>query len=242
MYYVEDNDPILVKNEVILDEVRLKKLYQEIVARFGQYEHRSYDGISGPYQTPNPMSGEFRSIKNYTETPKKEAGSGGEENSATGGGLSHFEYDEYAVPELARAITRLLSGESGVIGELRQGPATVRRQSGSATGQRELQRQLQELLNSEPDSMDPEKFRQLTDRIKAYYREEGGQEREELSEYYEKVLSCITMKPVLTLYKDKLNELNRVWQDVRKFYEGTDQMEHLIKSMVFGAKDRIAGL
>jgi len=50
------------------------------------------------------------------------------------------------------------------------------------------------------------------------------------------------MKPVLTLYKDKLNELNRVWQDVRKFYEGTDQMEHLIKSMVFGAKDRIAGI
>ena len=234
MYYVEDNDPILVKNEVILDEVRLKKLYQEIVARFGQYEHRSYDGISGPYQTPNPMCGEFRSIKNYSETPKKEAGTGGE--------LTHFEYDEYAVPELAGAITRLLSGEAVVISELRQGPVSVRKQSGAAVGQRELQRQLQELLNSEPDSMDREKFRQLTDRIKDYYREEGDHEREELSEYYEKVLSCITMKPVLTLYKDKLNELNRVWQDVRKFYEGTDQLEHLIKSMMFGAKDRIAGL
>lgn len=245
MYYIEDQDPILVKKEVILDEIRLKKLYQEVLAKFGNYEHRSYDGQAGPYQTPNPMMQEFRYIKNYSETP-------------AGNGLTHFEYDEYAVPELASTITRLLGGDASAIDELKAGPARAGGLQGAKAAvkngrsdgkgsvadsllrdqqrqrQKELQKKLQELLGSDPDEMDGESFRKLSDQIRLYYCEDRAEEpkereelRKELEEYYQKVLACISMKPVLTLYKDKLNELNRIWQDIRTFYEGTDQLEKI---------------
>lgn len=250
MYYLEDQDPILVKKEVILDEIRLKKLYQEVLAKFGNYEHRSYDGLAGPYQTPNPMMQEFRYVKNYSETP-------------AGDGLTHFEYDEYAVPELASAITRLIGGDASAIDELKAGPVragglqgakAAAPKDGRADGkgsvpgsllrdqqrqrQKELQKKLQELLGSDPDEIDGESFRKLSDQIRLYYcgdgaeeRKEQEEQRKELAEYYQKALDCISMKPVLTLYKDKLNELNRIWQDVRTFYEGTDQLERLWESM-----------
>ena len=44
-------------------------------------------------------------------------------------------------------------------------------------------------------------------------------------EYYKKVLACIRFKPVMTLYKDKWNELRRVYKDVKAFYEGTSEFE-----------------
>ena len=48
MYFIEDQDPILVKQELVLDELELRKLYQEITVKFGKYVHRSYDGSKGP--------------------------------------------------------------------------------------------------------------------------------------------------------------------------------------------------
>ncbi|MBQ9489316.1 MAG: hypothetical protein IJU80_05240, partial [Lachnospiraceae bacterium] len=69
MYYVEDQDPILVKQEVELDQGELKRLYQEIMAKFGGYVHRSYDSMFGPYSFPKKLEEEIKFIKEYHETP-----------------------------------------------------------------------------------------------------------------------------------------------------------------------------
>ena len=107
MYYIEDQDPILVKQEVQLDQAELKRLYQEIMAKFGGYVHRSYDGMFGPYSFPKKLEEEFKFIKDYHETPIEEG--------AEALGMMHFEYDEYVVPELARWIKGLLEGDVSAI-------------------------------------------------------------------------------------------------------------------------------
>lgn len=108
MYYIEDQDPILVKNEVRLDRDQLGRLYQEIAARFGMYVHQSYDGCKGPYQDRKVIDQEFRYIKSYEETPGADADS------------RHYEFDEYRLPKLNQHIRRLLDGEVSAIDDIRK--------------------------------------------------------------------------------------------------------------------------
>ena len=215
MYYIEDQDPILVKNEVLLDQEMLRKLYQEIMLKFGQYIHKSYDGSLGPYGvTKHIEDADYQYIKNYSETKKDD-----------GSGLTHYEYDEYVAPELTKYIMRLIEGDGAAIDEIKKGPVSqnIPRDSGQ---QQQLHRELQELLNSSPSDMDQEKFRQLTEEIKSYYQGDRDEEQiKELQEYYQKVLACVKFKPVLTLYKDKLNEFRRIYNDIKTFYQGTEMSD-----------------
>ena len=238
MYYVEDQDPILVKQEVNLDETALKKLYQELLLKFGRYVHRAYDSAIGPYHFQKSLGEDFKYIKNYSETPLS-GGDGRRDPSSVEGdvtleplGKMHYEYDEYVIPELAKWITRLLEGDVSVIDELKKGPVVKGSLTGSEEEQRRLHRELQDLLNSAPTNMDADKFRQLTEQISRFYLEETDEEDlKEQQEYYGKVLACIHFKSVKTLYKDKWNELRRVYKDVKEFYEGTGQFEDKMKNL-----------
>ena len=224
MYYVEDQDPILVKQEVELEVSELKGLYQAILARFGKYVHRSYDAAFGPYAFQKGLE-ELKYIKNYRETPVGE-----DENVHLSDGVNntldmmHYEYDEFVAPELAGSVKRLLEGDVKAIAEIKKGPSPRKRDENG----RELdaRRELQEFLTNAPDELDAEKFQRLTEKVLRYYQEDVAEEQqEELKQYYEKVLACIRFKPVMTLYKDKWNELRRAYKDVKAFYEGTNEFE-----------------
>ena len=231
MYYVEDQDPILVKQEVELDQAELKRLYQEIMARFGGYVHRSYDSMFGPYSFPKKLEEEFKFIKEYHETPLGE--------QADGLAMTHYEYDEYVVPELARWIKALLEGDVSVLAALKKGKVTEC--AGGALGedqneealkkakQEKALKEMKEYLQSSAESMDGERFRQLSEQVMASFQEMPNAELlEELEGYRKKILACVRMRPVMTLYKDKWNELRRVYGDVKKFYEGTGLFEELL--------------
>lgn len=272
MYYIEDQDPILVKQEVQLNISELKRLYQEIIARFGKYVHRSYDAAFGPYAFQKSLE-ELTHIKNYQETPV-----GGEDaNTPVADGFAdsmemmHYEYDEFVTPELAELVKRLLAGDVKTIQEIKKGPvfhgkgavndasslgfAAADNQSATYAGtmsgtakntasgtsmnatsdtsknaaldeERRARQELQDFLANAPVEMDTEKLQRLTEKILRYYREDYAKEqREELKEYYVKVLGCISFRPVMTLYKDKWNELRRAYKDVKAFYEGTSEFE-----------------
>ena len=231
MYYVEDQDPILVKQEVELDQAELKRLYQEIMARFGGYVHRSYDSMFGPYSFPKKLEEEFKFIKEYHETPLGE--------QADGLAMTHYEYDEYVVPELARWIKALLEGDVSVLAALKKGKVTecVGGALGEDQNEEALKRakqekalkEMKEYLQSSAESMDGERFRQLSEQVMASFQEMPNAELlEELEGYRKKILACVRMRPVMTLYKDKWNELRRVYGDVKKFYEGTGLFEELL--------------
>lgn len=268
MYYIEDQDPILVKQEVELNISELKRLYQEIIARFGKYVHRSYDAAFGPYAFQKSLE-ELTHIKNYQETPI-----GGEDaNTPVADGFAdsmemmHYEYDEFVTPELAELVKRLLSGDVKAIPEIKKGPvfsvtgtakdaASFRvaeadnqgtayagvTDASAASGttknaaldeERRARQELQDFLANAPVEMDAEKLQRLTERILRYYREDYAKEqREELREYYAKVNACINFRPVMTLYKDKWNELRRVYKDVKAFYEGTDDFEEQFRQVM----------
>lgn len=226
MYYVEDQDPILVKQEVSLEEDALKKLYQEILVKFGRYVHRSYDGTIGPYHFQKSLGEDIKYIKNYSESP-----AGTEDPLQDPLGKMHYEYDEYVIPDLAKDIKRLLEGDVTVIDALKKGPEG-KGHAGSEEEQRGLHKELQELLDSTPASMDADKFRSLAERIQRFYLEETDEEElKEMQAYYGKVLACLHFRPVMTLYKDKWNELRRVYKDVKDFYEGTGQFEEKLKGL-----------
>lgn len=211
MYYIEDQDPILVKNEVLLDQDALRKLYQEITLKFGQYVHKSYDGSLGPYGVTKHIDADYQYIKNYSETKKED-----------GSGLTHYEYDEFMAPELTKCIMRLIEGDATAIDEIKKGPTAAQTPRRDGGQQRQLHKELQELLNSSPGDMDQEKFKQLTEEIQRFYQGEQDEELlKDLQEYYQKVLACVKFKPVMTLYKDKLNEFRRIYNDVKAFYQGT---------------------
>ena len=213
MYYIEDQDPILVKKEVIADFGRLKKLCGEVQARFGQYVHRSYDGMFSPYFQKS-LGDDIKPIKNYVETKCED------------GITLHFEYDEFVMPELVNLIGRLLREDAQAIDEIRKGPTQRCADSTGEKEQKELHKQLQDLLDSAPADTDSDRFWQLSEKIRRYYQEETQEEDwKELKEYYDKVLACLEFRPVKTLYKDKWNELRRVYKDVMEFYEGTGQFE-----------------
>ena len=245
MYYVEDQDPILVKQEVQLNISELKRLYQEIIARFGKYVHRSYDAAFGPYAFPKSLE-ELTHIKNYQETPI-----GGEDaNTPVADGFAdsmemmHYEYDEFVTPELAELVKRLLSGDVKAIQEMKKGPvfpgndtakdaASDTSKNAAPDEERRARRELQDFLANAPVEMDAEKLQRLTERILRYYREDYAKEqREELREYYAKVNACIEFRPVMTLYKDKWNELRRVYKDVKAFYEGTGDFEEQFQQVM----------
>ena len=221
MYYIEDQDPILVKNEVILDREVLRRLNQEILATFGGYEHRAYDGVAGPYTLRSIMDDDVRYIRNYTQTSgTRETAEG---MAAPEEALSHYEYDEYTVPKLCRLIDRLLKGDATAIDEIKKGPDLAPDHQKNEQKQWQLQLQLQMLLNSAPDKLDTKRFEELTDQIRSCYaREYGVGWQRDLQACYEQVLNCIHFKPVLTLYKDKLKEYHRLSRDIGEFYEGTD--------------------
>lgn len=230
MYYVEDQDPILVKQEVKLDQVQLKRLYQEIMAKFGGYVHRSYDGMFGPYSFPKKLEEEFKFIKDYHETPIREG--------TDALGMMHFEYDEYVVPELARWIKGLLEGDVSALDSIRSSMGRDADCAGVG-GQdqakaeheakhREAMKELKAMLEEPSQSIDGERFRQLSEQVMASFQEKPDEERlSELLEYQKKVMACISFRPVKTLYKDKWNELRRVYGDVKDFYEGTGLFEEL---------------
>jgi hypothetical protein len=245
MYYVEDQDPILVKQEVQLNISELKRLYQEIIARFGKYVHRSYDAAFGPYAFQKSLE-ELTHIKNYQETPI-----GGEDaNTPVADGFAdsmemmHYEYDEFVTPELAELVKRLLSGDVKAIQEMKKGPvfpgndtakyaASDMSKNAAPDEERRARRELQDFLANAPVEMDAEKLQRLTERILRYYREDYAKEqREELREYYAKVNACIEFRPVMTLYKDKWNELRRVYKDVKAFYEGTGDFEEQFQQVM----------
>ncbi|MBR6151756.1 MAG: hypothetical protein IKQ25_10780 [Lachnospiraceae bacterium] len=245
MYYVEDQDPILVKQEVQLNISELKRLYQEIIARFGKYVHRSYDAAFGPYAFQKSLE-ELTHIKNYQETPI-----GGEDaNTPVADGFAdsmemmHYEYDEFVTPELAELVKRLLSGDVKAIREMKKGPvfhgngtakyaASDTLKNAAPDEERRARRELQDFLANAPVEMDAEKLQRLTERILRYYREDYAKEqREELREYYAKVNACIEFRPVMTLYKDKWNELRRVYKDVKAFYEGTGDFEEQFQQVM----------
>ena len=217
MFYVEDQDPILVKQEVRMDEEELKKLYQETTMRFGKYVHRSYDGAYGPYAFQKGLE-ELRIIKNYVETPTDETDSLGKD-------MMHYEYDEFVVPELADLIRRLLSGDVRAIDEIKKGPARGTKET-MTDEEKQARKDLQEFLTNARADLDTEKFQRLTAKVLHYHQEEMEEELlDELKEAYRKVLSGMQFRPVITLYKDKWNELRRVYKDVKAFYEGTDEFE-----------------
>ena len=225
MYYIEDQDPILVKKEAELDETKLKQLYQEIMARFGKYVHRSYDGAFGPYALQKGIEG-LPYVKNYVETPV----AGEDENSAVSDGVHHsletmhYEYDEFVVPELAGYVKRLLDGDAKVIDEIKKGPASGKKED--ADEEKRALKELQDFLGNSQGELDAEKFQRLTEKVLHFHQLEMAEDlQEELLEYYKKVLACIRFKPVMTLYKDKWNELRRVYKDVKAFYEGTSEFE-----------------
>ena len=231
MYYVEDQDPILVKQEVELDQAELKRLYQEIMARFGGYVHRSYDSMFGPYSFPKKLEEEFKFIKEYHETPLGE--------QADGLAMTHYEYDEYVVPELARWIKALLEGDVSVLAALKKGKVTEcaggplgedkNEEAIKKAKQEKALKEMKEYLQSSAESMDGERFRQLSEQVMASFQEMPNAELlEELEGYRKKILACVKMRPVMTLYKDKWNELRRVYGDVKKFYEGTGLFEELL--------------
>ena len=227
MYYVEDQDPILVKQEVSLDEEALKKLYHEIMLKFGRYVHRSYDSTIGPYHYQMSLGEDIKYIKNYSESPVQ----GGNPAKASKEGM-HYEYDEYVIPELANTIKRLLDSDVTAIDELKKGPYKKANSGNSEEEQKGLHKELQDLLDSAPATMDADKFRQLSERISRFYLvETGEEENKELQEYYDKVMACIHFRAVKTLYKDKWNELRRVYKDVKDFYEGTGQFEERMKNL-----------
>jgi len=229
MYYVEDQDPILVKQEVQLDEARLKNLYQEIVARYGRYVHRSYDGLYGPYSFQMQLEEGIPFVRNYVETPLEE--------DRGNAGKMHYEYDEYVIPELARWIKALLEGDVSALDAIRKGKeegdesmlsAEKAKEMREARQQRAMQ-EMKEYLEQAHESLDGERFRQLSERVMASFQEEPEQESQtEMKEYYKKASACITYRPVKTLYKDKWNELRRVYGDVKEFYEGTGLFEELM--------------
>ncbi len=164
MYYVEDQDPILVKQEVELDQAELKRLYQEIMARFGGYVHRSYDSMFGPYSFPKKLEEEFKFIKDYHETPLGD--------QADGLAMTHYEYDEYVVPELARWIKALLEGDVSVLAALKKGKMTETAEvlAGGEQSAENLKKakqekalnEMKEYLQSSAESMDGERYRQLS--------------------------------------------------------------------------------
>ena len=225
MYYIEDQDPILVKQEVQLNIGELKRLYQEIIARFGKYVHRSYDAAFGPYAFQKSLE-ELTHIKNYQETPI-----GGEDaNTPVADGFAdsmemmHYEYDEFVTPDLAEQVKLLLAGDVKAIHEIKKGPVFC--ESASLDEERMARQELQDFLANAPVEMDTEKLQRLTEKVLRYYRDDYAKEqREELKEYYMKVLGCISFRPVMTLYKDKWNELRRAYKDVKAFYEGTSEFE-----------------
>ncbi len=234
VYYVEDQDPILVKQEVELDQAELKRLYQEIMARFGGYVHRSYDSMFGPYSFPKKLEEEFKFIKDYHETPLGD--------QADGLAMTHYEYDEYVVPELARWIKALLEGDVSVLAALKKGKMTETAEviSGGEQSAESIKKakqekalnEMKEYLQSSAESMDGERFRQLSEQVMASLQEEPCEERlDELEAYRKKILACVKMRPVMTLYKDKWNELRRVYGDVKAFYEGTGLFEELLGKM-----------
>lgn len=237
MYYVEDQDPILVKQEVHLDEARLKGLCQEIVARFGGYVHRSYDGLYGPYSFQMRLEEGVPYVKNYVETPL--------EGEMSGTGKMHYEYDEYVIPELARWIRALLEGDASALDAIRKGKEAGDESTRSAEKAKELReakqrramQDMKEYLEQTHDSLDGERFRQLSDRVMASLQEEPDQENQaEMKEYYKKAAACITYRSVKTLYKDKWNELRRVYTDVKEFYEGTGMFEELMGKLDQGTR------
>ncbi|MBP5281912.1 MAG: hypothetical protein J6Z22_05370 [Lachnospiraceae bacterium] len=231
MYYIEDQDPILVKQEVQLDQAELKRLYQEIMAKFGGYVHRSYDGMFGPYSFPKKLEEEFKFIKDYHETPIEEG--------AEALGMMHFEYDEYVVPELARWIKGLLEGDVSAIDAIknsmsREADCVGAGEREKAKEEHEKQRktavkELRDMLGQPSQYIDGERFRQLSEQVMASFQEKPDEESfSELLEYQKKVMACISFRPIKTLYKDKWNELRRVYDDVREFYEGTGLFEELM--------------
>jgi len=234
MYYVEDQDPILVKQEVELDEARLKSLYQEIVAKFGGYAHRSYDSMFGPYSFPKRLEEEFKFIKDYHEIPLEE--------TAEGLAMTHYEYDEYVIPELAKHVKALLEGDVSVLAILNKGKLAEKALEG-ASGEdggktkKELQRRkaledMKEFLSDSGTGLDGERFRQLSEQVMASFQDVADQEKsEELEAYRKQVLACVRLRPVMTLYKDKWNELRRVYGDVKAFYEGTGLFEEMMRKL-----------
>lgn len=232
MYYVEDQDPILVKQQVELDESELKRLYQEILARFGKYVHRSYDGAFGPYAFQKGLE-ELKYVKNYRETPI----GGEDENTAVADGVNpsaewmHYEYDEFVVPELAELIKRLLAGDAKAIDAIKKGPAACGEKDVDA--ERKARRELQDFLSNAPEELDAERFRRLAERVLHFHQEDVAEEkREELGAFYGRALACIHFRSVMTLYKDKWNELRRAYRDVRAFYEGTNEFEERFQKMM----------
>lgn len=234
VYYVEDQDPILVKQEVELDQGELKRLYQEIMAKFGGYVHRSYDSMFGPYSFPKKLEEEFKFIKEYHETPLGD--------QADGLAMTHYEYDEYVVPELAKWIKALLEGDVSVLAALKKGKVAETagafsngdqsEESLKKAKQEKALKEMKEYLQSPAESMDGERFRQLSEQVMASFQEEPDEGRlDELEAYRKKILACVKMRPVMTLYKDKWNELRRVYCDVKAFYEGTGLFEELLGKM-----------
>ena len=144
----------------------------------------------------------------------------------------HYEYDEFVIPELANMIKRLCDQDVTAIDELKKGPNMKGSIANSEEEQRGLHKELQDLLDSAPAAMDADKFRQLSDRIQRFYlAETDEEENKELQGYYDKVMACIHFRAVKTLYKDKWNELRRVYKDVKDFYEGTGQFEEKMKNL-----------
>lgn len=166
MYYIEDQDPILVKKDVIADKMTLGKLYQEILLKFGHYEHRECDVCDGPYEVVRMVGDDIPLIRNYTETADSPQGESGHRRC---------EYEEYCVPELADLIKRILEEDENAF---------------------------EELMHIMPESYPSE-----------------------LKKYYTKVMQCFELRPVMSLYKEKWNELRRIYRDVCNFYEGTGQFE-----------------
>ena len=85
------------------------------------------------------------------------------------------------------------------------------------------------MLGQPSQYIDGERFRQLSEQVMASFQEKPDEESfSELLEYQKKVMACISFRPIKTLYKDKWNELRRVYGDVMEFYEGTGLFEELM--------------
>ena len=208
MYFIENQDPVFVKNEVILDKARLKALRCEISVRFGEYAHKVYDGKTNPYHITDISKEEMKIIQNYTEEPRGE--------------MCHFEYDEFREPRLCKLIGRLLDGDASAIDELKKGPSFREQTSGDPDRMIELKHHMVQLLEADPEEFDLDRFSLLSEEIRGCYGQKMEQEQqEELRDYYARVLASLTFKPCMTLYKDKLVEFDRLYKDLQDFFKGT---------------------
>lgn len=208
MYYIEEEKDELVKYEVELNIEELERLENEIINNCCEITHYDYKSETNPLFTEDVLVLNYKStylgVREYNDFLAPYAD------------VYRYEYDEYKIPDLAKIVKKLLSGDVDSILELENTPK-------NSNIIKTIDLQIEEKINlissmiSKKDEIDFYRLEEENVLLKQLYEyKKLNQDRKSEVEYYEQVKSCIKFKEVSRLKKEILEE-------IKTFFENTTQ-------------------